>query len=118
MRRIAFITFLGLSIFAAGGFVGYVIGRPKSLSEDRQTFLVHEAFDRQARAYLRALKALDSSSSEAIADLRRQGLSTLAIYVSEVRGLRSQGHDWSPIDGGFYDEATSYLDQHSKMEKK
>jgi hypothetical protein len=75
-------------------------------------------FDENVAAYFHALKALDSSSPEAIADLRRRGLWTLTLYVGEVRDLRSQGHDWSPIDGGFYDEATRYLDQHPKMEKK
>ena len=112
MKRctVLFVVALIASIF--GGFFGHFIAQRSQLSPDREYYLLHEGFVRQARVYMRFIHAEDSAKPEQITDLRRQALGIFRVYVQEVAYMQAQGFQWAPIDSKLDAFAQAYVEAH------
>src|SRR5262245_44956547 len=76
MKRFSLLLVLALSTSTFGGFIGYYIAQRSQPPPGRDIYLLHEGLDRQARVYMRFLRAQDSAQPEEMTELRRQALDT------------------------------------------
>jgi hypothetical protein len=116
MKRFAILFVVALSTSTFGGFIGYYIAKRSQPPPGREMYLLHEGLDRQARVYMRFLRAQESAQPEQMADLRRQALATLRVYVQEVGDMQARGFQWAPIDQELYAFAREYVAAHPKKE--
>lgn len=116
MKRFGLTLVLALSTSTFGGFIGYYIAKRSQPSPNREYYLLHEGLDRQALVYMRFLRAQESAQPEQMAELRRQALATLRVYVQEVADMQARGFQWAPIDPQLYAFAREYVAAHSKKE--